>query len=137
MNPAAILYPAIVLVFWTFAVLLLVRRRRFRAAREGRIRARDFALGESANVPDDVRIPNRNYMNLLELPVLFYFGCVVVYITGKVDAWSVGLAWAYVATRIVHTVVHVTYNHVIHRLYCFAASVFVLMALWVRIVIVI
>ena len=136
MAANAILHPAIVLVFWTFAVLLLVRRRRFRAAREGKIRARDFAVGESANVPDEVRIPNRNYMNLLELPVLFYFACVVVFVTGKADIWSVGLAWAYVATRMAHTVVHVTYNHVIHRLWAFAASVFVLMALWIRIVVV-
>ena len=32
----------------------------------------DFRLGESANVPENIKLVNRNYMNLLELPVLFY-----------------------------------------------------------------
>jgi hypothetical protein len=137
MNAAAILYPAIILVFWTFVVLLMVPQRRFRAARERRVSAKDFAFGESDNVPGEVRIPNRNYMNLLELPVLFYVACLVLYVTAKVDAWSVGLAWAYVGLRIVHSLVHMTYNNVIHRMRVFALSVVVLLALWIRIVAVI
>jgi hypothetical protein len=96
----------------------------------------DFALGESENVPPETRLPNRNYMNLLELPVLFYVACLVVYVIGKVDAWSLGLAWLYVALRIAHSIVHVTYNHVIHRMRVFALSVLVLLALWIRILVV-
>ena len=42
--------------------------------------AGDFRYGESARVPGEVSIPNRNYMNLLELPVLFYAICVINYI---------------------------------------------------------
>lgn len=132
----AIFYPVVVLVLWTFAVLLLVPRARFRAAREKRVRAADFALGESENVPPETRLPNRNYMNLLELPVLFYVACLVVYVIGKVDAWSLGLAWLYVGLRIAHSIVHITYNHVIHRMRVFALSFVVLVALWVRILVV-
>ena len=124
----------IVLAFWTFVVLLLIPRRRFGAARQRLVSARDFAFGESENVPGEVRIPNRNYMNLLELPVLFYVACITLYVTGKVDGWSVGLAWAFVAARVVHSVVHLTYNNVIHRMRCFAISVVFLLALWIRIV---
>jgi len=130
---AAIFYPVVVLVLWTFVVLLVIPQRRFRAGRQRVVAVKDFALGESENVPDDVRIPNRNYMNLLELPVLFYVACLVLYVTGKVDGWSLGLAWAFVALRIAHSVVHLTYNHVIHRMRVFALSVFVLFVLWVRI----
>lgn len=137
MSSATILYPAIALVFWTFVVLLMIPQRRFRAARERRVTAKDFAFGESENVPGEVRIPNRNYMNLLELPVLFYVACLMLYVTAKVDAWSVGLAWAYVGLRIAHSLVHVTYNNVIHRLRVFALSVVILLALWIRIVMVV
>ena len=136
MDATAILHPAIVLVFWTFVVLLMVPKRRFRAAREGKVKSRDFAYGESENVPGDVRLANRNYVNLLELPVLFYFACVVVYVTARVDAWTVGLAWAYVGLRIAHSLVHLTYNRVMHRMRVFALSVVVLLALWIRIVMV-
>ncbi len=40
------------------------------------------------------------------------------------------LAWAYVALRLVHSAVHLTYNRLFHRLLSFAASNFALMALW-------
>ena len=131
-----IFYPVAVLVLWTFVVLLLVPRARFKAARAKQVRVADFALGESENVPPQTRLPNRNYMNLLELPILFYVACLVVYVIGKVDAWSLGLAWLYVGLRIGHSVVHLTYNHVIHRMRVFALSVLVLLLLWVRILVV-
>ena len=134
MTPAAILYPMIVLVFWTFAVLLLIPRRRFGAARRRLVTAKDFAFGESENVPGEVRLPNRNYMNLLELPVLFYLACITLLVLAKVEPWSVGLAWAFVAARIAHSVVHLTYNNVMHRLRIFGLGVVLLLALWIRIV---
>jgi hypothetical protein len=137
LSPSAIFYPVIALVFWTFAVLLLVPRARFKVVRERRARASDFALGESENVPPETRLPNRNYMNLLELPVLFYVACIVLHVTGKVDAVAVGLAWTFVALRIAHSAVHLTYNRVIHRMRVFALSVLVLLALWVWVAIVV
>ncbi len=130
----AILYPMIALALWTFAVLFTVPRARFRAARERLVRASDFAAGESERVPEDVRIPNRNFMNLLELPVLFYVACLTLYATGKVEDWGVALAWAFVVLRVAHSLVHLTYNNVIHRMRVFALGVAVLVALWVRII---
>lgn len=132
----SIFYPVAALVLWTLAVLLLVPRARIRAARQKRVRVADFAFGESENVPPEARLPNRNYMNLLELPVLFYVACLVVYVIGKVDAWSLGLAWAYVGLRIAHSIVHLTYNHVIHRMRVFTLGYLVLVAFWVRILVV-
>ena len=129
----AIFQPMVVLVFWTFVVLLLVPRARFKAARERRVTAADFAVGESENVPPETRLPNRNFMNLLETPVLFYVACITLYAIGKVDAWAVGLAWVYVALRIAHSLVHLTYNNVFHRLRVYATSIAVLVAIWVRI----
>jgi hypothetical protein len=129
-----ILYPMIALVLWTFAVLLLVPRARFRAARGRLVRASDFACGESERVPEDVRLPNRNYMNLLELPVLFYVACLTLYATGRAEVSTLALAWAFVALRVAHSLVHLTYNNVLHRMRVFALSVAVLVALWVRII---
>jgi len=114
----------------TFAVLLFIPLRRFRAGFAGEVGTEDFKFGESARVPGHVAIPNRNYMNLLELPVLFYVACIVLYVTAKVDAVALGLAWAFVALRIAHSAVHLTYNRVLHRFRIFALSVFVLLALW-------
>lgn len=127
-----ILLPTGALALLTFAVLLLVPIRRFRAAFAGQVGPGDFKFGESTRVPGEVAIPNRNYMNLLELPVLFYAICIINYVARpELDRVTLVLAWAYVILRAVHSVVHLTYNNVFHRLAFFATSNFVLLAMWI------
>jgi len=53
-------------------------------------------------------------------------------VTKTADAVTLSLAWTYVALRVVHSVVHLTYNKVAHRLVFFAASNFVLTVVWIR-----
>ena len=131
MNNPSILYPVFVLAALTGLVLLLIPFTRVRAVLRREVRAADFRLGESAAVPDAVRIPNRNYMNLLELPMLFYVVCLIFYVAAQPTPAAVWLAWGYVGLRVLHSVVHLTYNHVLHRLGVFAASNVVLVSLWV------
>jgi hypothetical protein len=116
----------------TFLVLLRIPYVRLRAAFAGRVRAEDFKLGESSGVPPDVSLPNRNYMNLLELPTLFYAVCLALLVLGKVASIDYTLAWVYVGLRGMHSLIHLTYNHVIHRLLVFASSNVVLSVLWLR-----
>ena len=132
MAQERIFFPMLALVALTFAVLLMIPYRRFKAGRMGLVTARDFKFGESANVPGDVSIPNRNFMNLLEMPLLFYVACVVAYVTKSVDGAMLALAWLYVALRLGHSIVHLTYNRVMHRLGFYAASALVLAAIWIR-----
>lgn len=131
MGHAAILYPVFALAFWTGLVLLLIPLARIRAGRRREIVVDDFKYGESPAVPPHVSLPNRNYMNLLELPVLFYVVCLLIHATGGASALMVSTAWAYVALRVVHSLIHLSYNHVIHRLGAFALSNAVLVVLWV------
>jgi hypothetical protein len=131
MHAAQILYPILALATWTGLVLLLIPIVRFRAGFRREIQADDFKFGESASVPPQVRIPNRNYMNLLEAPMLFYVACMLLFVTSGVTSAAVMLAWVYVALRVVHSVIHLTYNRVQHRLVAFAMSNAVLVALWI------
>jgi hypothetical protein len=131
MTQESIFLPVLALAVLTMLVLLIAATKRFRAVGAGQIGPNDFALGESANVPGHVSLGNRNYMNLLELPVLFYVVCLGLYVTGTVDTLVMNLAWAYVVLRVIHSLVHLTYNNVLHRLGVFAISNFVLAAIWV------
>ena len=130
MTQNSIFEPMAALAFWTFAVLLLIPFQRFRAAFAGKLSAEDFKYGESGNVPGDVSIPNRAMMNLLELPVLFYVVCLMFYVSNRVDVVVIEVCWTYVAFRVAQTLVHLTYNNVLHRLTMFAVSNFVLISLW-------
>ena len=128
-NPA-ILYPMFALAAWTLFVLLLIPLVRSRAARRREIVIDDFRYGESPNVPGAVSIPNRNYMNLLELPMLFYIVCLVLYVTGGASSLAIAIGWAFVVFRIVHSAIHLTYNRVLHRLAAFTAANVSLVLLW-------
>lgn len=132
MQHIAILYPVLALALWTLVVLTLVPVARIRAARRGQVKAGDFRYGESASVPPKVSLPNRNYMNLLELPVLFYVVCLVEFAAGVVSPIAVALAWGFVGLRVVHSVIHLTYNNVLHRLAAFALGNVILAVLLVR-----
>ncbi len=92
-EPAPILLPALALIGWTFAVLLLIPYRRFKASFAGQVTAADFRVGESERVPPEVRVPNRVFMNLLEMPVLFYVLVAMRVVARLADAVFVTLAW--------------------------------------------
>jgi hypothetical protein len=128
-NPA-LLYPMFALACWTLVVLLLIPLVRVRSALRRETSADDFKLGESAAVPPYVSIPNRNYMNLLELQMLFYVVCLLLYVTGSASSLTISLAWAYVVLRVVHSAIHLTYNSVMHRLAAFTLGNFALVFLW-------
>jgi len=132
MEPISIFGPVAILALWTLSVVALVPVRRFRAAFAKQVGAHDFKYGESSRVPPEVSIPNRNFMNLLEAPVLFYVACIILYETRHVDHIFLAMAWSYLALRICHSLVHLTYNNVFHRLTFYGLSNLLLVAMWLR-----
>jgi hypothetical protein len=124
MSQGAIFSPVGVLAFWTFAVLLLIPFRRFAAG---------SPLARDTHDPADGPLPvaDRAMMHLLELPVLFYVVCLMFFVTATLTPLVLQLAWVYVAFRVAQTLIHLTYNNVIHRLTAFSVSNFILVALWI------
>jgi hypothetical protein len=131
MRTERIFVPVAVLAIWTVLVVFLTGLRRVQAVRAGRVPRGAFRFGESAEVPADVVVVNRHLMNLLEMPILFYVVALGFYVTQYVEASIVGLAWAYVALRLMHSFIHLTSNRIIPGLMTFAAGNVALAALWI------
>jgi hypothetical protein len=84
--------------------------------------------GELARLsPAAVSNPSDNLKNLFELPVLFYAVCLYLYATGKVDAAYVAAGWVFFAFRMLHSLVHCTFNHIVTR---FSVYLVAGLALW-------
>jgi len=132
MRPETIFAPMSGLALWTGFIVFMVGFSRIRAVRAGRVGRGAFRLGESPDVPADVTVWNRNLMNLLEMPLLFYVVSIAFYVTHQVTHRVVTLAWIYLALRLAHSLVHVTSNRTLVRLSCYAASNIVLLSLWIR-----
>jgi len=62
---------------------------------------------------------------------LFYALLVSLYVTHHVDDLQLAFAWCYVALRFAHSLVHLTYNNVLHRLVLFVLSNVLLSVMWV------
>lgn len=127
----ALLQPMAVLALWTLSVLLLVPIARFKAGARGEVDFDDFKHGESARVPVHTRVPNRVFMNLLEVPVLFYVACLVAVILQQTTPTQTALAWTYVALRVLHSLIYLGFNKVPLRLTVFALSNVVVAVMWV------
>src|SRR3569623_1477428 len=122
MRAEAIFRPMSVLALWTFAVLVGTGVRRLLAARARRLSVQAFHLGQSPALAPEVEVFNRNLMNLLEMPVLFYVVSLGLYVTHAVEGTALSLAWTVVVLRLVHSLIHLTFNRVTARFAVFAAS---------------
>ena len=128
---AEVFFPAFAMVVLTVVVTFRMFFELVRQMRAERIPLRELPSGsQMAARFADTRAAD-NYRNLFEAPVLFYLALVVAAVTGNATAMVIGLAWAYVAIRYLHSYIHCTYNRVRHRLYAFLASNLVLWALWI------
>lgn len=125
----ALIGAVLVQVLLTFVLLYWLGIARARSARRGEVRVKDVALS-SVPWPDRLKQIGNAYQNQLEVPVLFYAAALLAIVAGVVDAFVVGLAWAFVALRIVHAAIHVTHNVVIRRFQVFVAGVVVLSVMW-------
>jgi hypothetical protein len=130
MSIQAILLPLFVQVALTLFLLFWTGRARVAAVRRGDVHPRDIALRESNWPKHETQIANA-YHNQLELPVLFYVLTILAIITRHADLLFVVLAWVFVILRLVHAYIHLTSNHVGRRFAAFAASVVVLLVMWV------
>jgi len=130
MDRFAIFLPALAMVALTFVVMAVMFRRRVAQMKRDRIHPQAVATSIEASARFTDVAPADNFRNLFEMPMLFYLALIVAAIADLASPLVLGLAWAYVAARVLHSFIHCGYNKVMHRFRAFALSVFVLLALW-------
>ena len=127
-----IIYPVFSLVMLTFIVAFATGISRVISVRRREVNPKHYILMTGDTPPDYVQKIGRNFANLLETPILFYLLAALV-VALKIDsALMLNLAWLYVALRLVHTLIHISYNYVIHRFLAFALSMLTLLAMWIE-----
>ncbi|PSM18498.1 MULTISPECIES: MAPEG family protein [Nitratireductor] len=128
MNQTAIIWPMIAHVVLVYCIYALIARRRYAAIEAGSAKPSQFR--ENVVEPPESQFVRNNLANQFELPVLFHSGCLALYVTGGAGLVAVVLAWLFVASRVVHAVIHVTTNRIRHRQPAFALGFLALGAMW-------
>lgn len=130
----ALLRPVIALNIWTFVMEAWMYATRIPAINNNKIKLspESTSADMNARIPPSVRWKADNYNHLMEQPTQFYAVALTLALLGDTDESSVQLAWAYVAVRVVHSLVQASSNVIMVRFGVFATSSVVLLALTVK-----
>ena len=128
MNQTAIFWPMIAHVALVVMIYALLSLRRKEAVRAGAARISQFR--ENRNEPAQSLFARNALENQFELPVLFHFACLALYVTGGAGLLAVALAWLFVVSRYVHAFIHVTSNRIRFRQPAFILGFVMVVAMW-------
>ena len=133
-TPNPMLAPVVALVAWTLVMWLWMYATRIPAIVKARMRLDPNApRGEQmAQLPPQVRWKADNYNHLMEIPTIFYAVALVLALLGDSSTISVGLAWAFVILRVVHSVWQALFNVIQVRFALFVLSTLPLFGLTIR-----
>jgi len=130
-NP--LLLPLLLMVFLTFLVWLYLFALRIPEIRQKKIDPNDLQdRAEAHRLLTVSAAASNNLKNLFEMPILFYLAVILATLLLIQDALLVQLAWGFVILRVVHSVVHCSYNRVVHRFAAYFASCALLLLMWLR-----
>jgi hypothetical protein len=125
----AIFWPLIAQVVIVALVAGRLYATRIAEMRARRIPPQSIATSRTAGVLQDIAAAD-NFRNLFEVPVLFFAVCCALAIADTVTPAQLALAWVFVGLRAAHSLIHVTYNRVMHRFGVYIASTLCVLAMW-------
>ena len=133
---AKMLAPAAALVVWSLIMLVWLAATRLPPLFKqpgGLGAAKPGGRGQDLEgvLPDSINWKSHNYTHLMEQPTLFYAIAIVLAIVDPDRANQI-LAWAYVGSRVAHSLVQSLVNKIEVRFSLFAIGSLILFALTAR-----
>ena len=128
-NP--LLLPLLAMVALTLLVWVRLYAVRIPEMKRSRIDPQRLAGSADKGLLKDTRASD-NFINLFEVPVLFYVLVLAALQTGVHDQGLVLLAWAFVGLRALHSAIQCSYNRVMHRFTVYALATLALFAFTAR-----
>jgi hypothetical protein len=130
MNNVYILYPAIAMFTLSVGCIFTLGLARFLAIHRREVSIGYFSTYNKGKQPARLHVMARHVQNHFEVPPLFYAAVIALFVTNAVSLSSVVIAWLFVASRIVHTFIHLGHNNVSQRFFVFGFGLMCLCGLW-------
>jgi hypothetical protein len=127
----ALLMPLLAMVGLTLLVWLRLYMVRIPEMRSSRIHPQRLAGSADKHLLKDTRASD-NFINLFEVPVLFYVLVLGTMQVGLADSGFVLLAWIFVGLRTLHSLIQCSYNRVMHRFAVYSLATGVLIVYLAR-----
>lgn len=129
-----LIYPTLAMIFWIFVVGVILALRRKTAFTSRAVRPDEVSVS-TERYPVPARLAAANFSNQFETPVIFFAVVMVAMETGATGYVMALLAWLYVATRVVHTLIHVGPNKLPLRGAVYGVGCIALFCMWLGVVI--
>ena len=126
MPQISILLPVLTLAFWTFIIFAIMAPARFYFLRMKHPQTAAHTKNLKGLLPPWTERVADNYNHLFEQPVVFYVITLSIAVLNNIEPLMIQLAWAYVALRVLHSIVQITFNFVPLRFTLFVTSWFIL-----------
>jgi hypothetical protein len=122
MQQISILLPVLTLAFWTFIIFAIMAPARFYFLRKKHPQTAAHTKNLKGVLPAWTERVGDNYNHLFEQPVIFYVVALSIAVINNIEPLMIQLAWAYVALRVLHSIVQITFNFVPLRFTLFVTS---------------
>ena len=134
MPQTAIFSPFLATMLLTFIVWVYMYVRRIRFITSAKLSPKEMAIpGRLAQISSPaVSNPADNFKNLFEIPVLFYAISLYLFVTNQVDSLYLNTAWIFCGFRVLHSIVHCTFNLVMLRFYLYLFSTIAVFLMLIR-----
>lgn len=132
MEQAVIFQPFLATMLLTMVVWIYMYSRRLPFIFANGLDSKQMTPAELARLsPPAVSTPSDNLKNLFEMPTVFYAVVLYLYMTRQVDTAHLVAAWGFFAFRVLHSLVHCTFNFIPLRFFLYVISAG---ALWFMVV---
>ena len=122
MQQISILLPVLTLAFWTFIIFAIMAPARFYFLRMKHPQTAAHTKNLKGLLPPWTERVADNYNHLFEQPVVFYAIALSIAVINNIEPLMIQLAWVYVALRVLHSIVQITFNFVPLRFTLFVTS---------------
>tara|TARA_B000000475_G_C15894935_1_gene406081 strand:- start:236 stop:652 length:417 start_codon:yes stop_codon:yes gene_type:complete len=122
MQQISILLPVLTLAFWTFIIFAIMAPARFYFLRMKHPQTAAHTKNLKGLLPPWTERVADNYNHLFEQPVVFYAITLSIAVINNIEPLMIQLAWVYVALRVLHSIVQITFNFVPLRFTLFVTS---------------
>lgn len=124
--------PVLALIFWTFVMWIWMYATRIPAMQRAKINPNSATKADMQALPASVTRVADNYNHLHEQPTIFYAAAFATQLANAADDMAIGLAWAYVALRVLHSLVQAGLGVVTLRFFVFTLGTIALIWMSVR-----
>jgi len=130
--PAELLNPLLAQVTLTALIWATLLTSRLVSMIRHRVGMEELKGDEGYRKIADTDAISDNFENQFEVPVLFYLALVLLMISGKSDPGIGVAAWLFVGSRVVHSIIHCTFNSVFLRFGAYFIGCATLVWIWWR-----